>query len=134
MLNLSPRLHSNLSHLFAIDKSDKATDSLILCWPAGKMDVWSPLYYGDLPYLLSAAAAGDMLQFFALQRNSTTGPIALGPRLQLTQAPGRALATVAVINLHRLLRATQASYPRYVLPVDLWLRHPKPELGYVRSL
>eukprot|EP00891_Asterochloris_glomerata_P000216 jgi/Astpho2/216/Aster-02121 len=81
------------------------------------MASWSRLYYGDLPYLLAAAVAGNTLQFFAL----------------LTMAAGRAKAAIAVINLHRLLRVTEALLPRWVLPVDVVQRHQH-ELGYVRSL
>ena len=80
------------------------------------MSSWSRLYYGELPYLLAAAAAGDTLQFFALERDSLSRPYAVGPPLQLTTAAGRGKAAIAVINLHRLLRATEALLPRYILP------------------
>ena len=97
------------------------------------MASWSRLYYGDLPYLQAAAVAGNTLQFFALVRDSLARPYAVGPPLQLTMAAGRAKAAIAVINLHRLLRVTEALLPRWVLPVDVVQRHQH-ELGYVRSL
>ena len=97
------------------------------------MAFWSRLYYGDLPYLLAAAVAEDTLQFFALERDSLSRPYAVGTPLQLTTPAGRAKAIIAVINLHRLLRATEALLPRWVLPVDLVQKHQHP-LGYVRSL
>ena len=83
------------------------------------MAAWSRLYYGDLPCLLAAAVAGDTLQVFALVRNSLARPYAVGTALQLTAPAGRAKAAIAVINLHRLLCATEALLPRWVLPVDL---------------
>ena len=100
---------------------------------ADKMAVWSRLYYGELPYLITAAAAGDEFQFFAMKRNSLSEPLPIGPRLRLISPKARALLTIAVINLHRLLRATQALLPDYVLPVDIPLRVRHKE-GYERTV
>ena len=43
------------------------------------------------------------------------------------------MATVAVINLHRLLGATNALLPDHVLPVDLVQKRTHHE-GYTRTL
>eukprot|EP00891_Asterochloris_glomerata_P004753 jgi/Astpho2/4753/Aster-00303 len=87
----------------------------------------------ELPYLLTAAVAGTEFQFFAMERNSLSEPLAIGPRLRLNSPKARALLTIAVINLHRLLRATQALLPGYVLPVDMVQKVTHQE-GYTRTL
>ena len=107
--------------------------SCVFVLTAGKMAAWSPLYYGDLPYLLTAAAAGAQFQFFAIERESVALPLPVGPRLNLNLARDRAELVIAMINLHRLLRAVQELLPNYVLPVDLPQR-AKHQLGYTRTL
>ena len=107
--------------------------SCVFVLTAGKMAAWSPLYYGDLPYLLTAAAAGAQFQFFAIERESVALPLPVGPQLNLNLARDRAELVIAMINLHRLLRAVQELLPNYVLPVDLPQR-AKHQLGYTRTL
>lgn len=97
------------------------------------MAAWSPLYYGELPYLLTAAAAGYCFQFFAIERNSVAWPLAIGRQLDLSAAEDRAEAAIAMINLHRLLHVTNDLLPDHVLPVDL-VQKAEHRLGYTRSL
>ena len=100
---------------------------------AVKMAAWSPLYYGDLPYLLTAAAAGAQFQFFAIERESLSTPLPIGPPLNLNLAADRAELAIAMFNLYRVLRAVQVLLPDYVLPVDLPMRAVH-HLGYTRIL
>ena len=97
-----------------------------------KTAVWSPLYYGNLSYLVCFAAAGAQFQFYVIQRGCST-PINIGPAFNMTLADDRAWLTLAAVNLYRLLAAISASLPRYLLPagMDLVLNHPQ---GYQRIL
>ena len=97
------------------------------------MAAWSPLYYGELPYILTAAAAGPQFQFFAIERESVSMPLPIGPRLNLNLAADRAELAIAMFNLYRLLHAVQVLLPDYVLSVDLPQR-AKHQLGYTRTL
>ncbi len=99
---------------------------------ADKTAAWSPLYYGELPYLLAAVASGAGFQIFAIERDNPSEPRAVNPRLRLTLPAAQAVATVAVISLYRLLRATTALLPDHILPVDLVQKRTHHE-GYTRT-
>ena len=98
------------------------------------MGPWSRLYYGRLPYLLAAAAAGGKLQFYAILRNSPSSPIPVSTQLDLGTPAGRAQAVIATINLHRLLHGVQACLPEYVLPLDFVDVREHRHDGYKRTL
>ena len=97
-----------------------------------KTAVWSPLYYGNLSYLVCFAAAGAHFQFYVIQRGGSY-PIKIGPVFNMLLADDRAWLILAAVNLYRLLAAISASLPGYVLPAgkDLVLKHPQ---GYQRIL
>ena len=90
----------------------------LTAWAADKTAAWSPLYYGELPYLLAAVASGARFQLFSIERDSPSEPRAVNPRLRLTLPAARAVATVAVISLYRLLRASQRSCQ---ITYSLWI-------------
>ncbi len=89
-----------------------------VCWHAAKTALWSPLYYGRLPYLVTFAAASSHIQFYAIQRGDVGNPLAVGGPLRLETMSGRVKALLAVINLHRVLRTMESYLPKQVLPVD----------------
>ena len=97
-----------------------------------KTAAWSPLYYGDLSYLVCFVAAGAELQFCAIERG-TSNLVEIGGVFDLTLPEDRAELTLAAVNLYRILAATKASLPYYVLPAgrDLVLNHPQ---SYQRNL
>ena len=111
-----------------------ASSHLSLSAPAAKMGQWSPLYYGDLPYLMAATAAENKLQFHVILCNAASNPVAVSPQMNLATPAGRAQAVVAVINLHRLLHGVKACLPAYVLPLDHVDVREHPEDGYRRTL
>ncbi len=98
-----------------------------------KTAVWSPLYYGDLSYLVCFAAAGAYFQFCAIQRGCTSYTTEIGPEFNMTLVNDRAWLVLATVNLYRVLAAVNASLPRYVLPAgkDLVCNHPQ---GYQRVM
>ncbi|CAL8469811.1 g9353 [Coccomyxa elongata] len=98
-----------------------------------KTAVWSPLYYGNLDYLVCFAAAGRLFQFCAIQRGCTSYPTEIGPEFNITLPNHRARLVLAAVNLYRVLAAVSATLPRNVLPAgkDLVLNHPE---GYQRIM
>ena len=97
-----------------------------------KTAVWTPLYYGQLPYLLCFAAAGPLMQFCAVERGAPGRAITIGPTMDLSDLRGRAQAVIAVINLYRLLVAARAYLPSSILPVGRDIVHQ--QLGFTRTL
>ena len=95
---------------------------------------WSPLYYGDLPYLMAATAAEQKLQFHIILPNAPSNPLPVSDQLELATPAGRAEAVIAIINLHRLLHGVKACLPSYVLPVDHVDVRDRAEDGYKRKL
>ncbi|CAL8464676.1 g4211 [Coccomyxa elongata] len=95
--------------------------------------LWSPLYYGDLSYLVCFAAAGAYFQFCAIQRGCISYTTEIGPEFNMTLVNDRAWLVLATVNLYRVLAAVNASLPRYVLPAgkDLVCNHPR---GYQRVM
>ena len=85
--------------------------------PAAKMGPWSPMYYGDVPYLMVATAAEGELQFHAILRTTPTDLVPVSEKTDLATPAGRAEAVIAIINLHRLLHGVKACLPSYVLPL-----------------
>ena len=98
------------------------------------MGQWSPLYYGDLPYLMAATAAEQKLQFHMIPPNSPSNPLHVSTQMDLATPAGRAEAVIAIVNLHRLLHGVKACLPTYVLPVDHVDVRVYPEDGYTRKL
>ena len=90
---------------------------LLLC-TAVKTPVWSDLYYGQLPYLVTFAAAKTHIQFYIIERGDVAWPKAVGPRISLETMSGRVKALLAAVNLHRILRTVESYLPQGVLPVD----------------
>lgn len=76
----------------------------------------SQYYCGGLDYVLSYAAAGRLLQFFALRGGSVITPVEISPVYDLTVPDDRAALVLATINLYTVLAVVQRSLPSYVLP------------------
>lgn len=70
-----------------------------------KTAVWSPLYYGDLGYLICAAAAGAHFQFFVVLRGDPGMPQPISPMYNLCILEDRAKLAIASVHVYRLLRA-----------------------------
>ena len=100
---------------------------------SAKTAVWTPLYYGDLPYLLCMAAAGPLVQFCVVHRGAPGSATPVGGVIDLDSLGGRVQAVMAAINLYRLLLAAQKYLPVNILPVgqDLIAINP---LGFKRTL
>ena len=98
-----------------------------------KTAVWTPLYYGQLPYHLCFAAGGSYIQFYAIERTSPGLAVPVGPQLVLTVLSHRAQAAVCAVNYYRLLACIKRTLPTSVLPVGdpVRVNHPS---GYSRSL
>ncbi|DBB06276.1 TPA: hypothetical protein ACH3X1_011852 [Trebouxia sp. C0004] len=94
---------------------------------------WSKLYYGQLPYLLTFAAAKTHIQFYIIERGNVAQPKAVGPKILLETMSGRAKALLAAVNLHRILRTVENYLPQEVLPVDKLQVSCNPQ-GYIREL
>ena len=100
---------------------------------AAKTPQWSTLYYGQLPYLVTFAAAKTHIQFYIIERGSVAQPKAVGPKIMLDTMSGRARLLLAAMNLHRILRAVESYLPQEILPVDeLQVSHT--EMGYIREM
>lgn len=83
-----------------------------------KTAVWPLIYYGNLPYLLTFAAAGPQFQFYAVERAAAGSPTPIGPLLFINTRADRAVLAVAVVQLYRLLGAVAAQMPSHVAPVN----------------
>jgi hypothetical protein len=99
-----------------------------------KTAAWTPLYYGQLPYLLCLAAAGPHIQFCAVERNAPGKAVAIGPVHNLHDLGGRVQAVIAAVNLHRLLAAAQVYLPSSILQVGRDLVSDQQPLGFKRTL
>ena len=82
-----------------------------------KTSTWSPLYYGELEYLLSYGAAGKDLQFYAIPQAPPHTPLPVGPSHDISRPKGRARLALAAFKLHKLLSAVNVKLPKSMLPV-----------------
>ncbi len=94
---------------------------------------WSTLYYGQLPYLVTFAAAKTHLQFYIIERGNVAHPQAVGSKIMLDTMSGRVRLLLAAINLHRVLRAVESYLPQEDLRVDQ-LQVSLDANGYIREL
>ena len=109
-----------------------ALSHLLLC-TAVKTALWSGLYYGQLPYLMTFAAAKTHLQFYIIERGSVAHPKAFGPIISLETMSGPAKALLAAVNLHRILRTVENYLRQETLPLDE-LQVSSDAQGYTREL
>ena len=100
---------------------------------AAKTAQWSTLYYGQLPYLVTFAAAKTHIQFYVIERSSVAHPKAVGSKIMLDTMAGRVRLLLAAVNLHRILRAVESYLPQELLPVDQ-LQVSSDQRGYIREL
>jgi hypothetical protein len=79
---------------------------------------WLPLLYGDLPYLLCYAAAGESFQLFAISRHDTRTAVPVSRVYNVTQLGDRVWMLRLAVQLHRLLQLVNRHLPTHTLPVD----------------
>ncbi|EFJ46150.1 hypothetical protein VOLCADRAFT_93603 [Volvox carteri f. nagariensis] len=65
--------------------------------------VWSPIAFGNLPYLPCYATAGSQLQFYALLKSQPQQPVSISKRFDLSVVADRVEVAHHVANLFRLL-------------------------------
>ncbi|CAL8463705.1 g3239 [Coccomyxa elongata] len=94
----------------------------------------SEYYNCGLDYLLSYAAAGRFLQFFALLGGSVITPVEISPVYDLTLPDDWASLVLVTINLYTLLAAVQRSLPCYVLPAGWEMLSREDPRGFKRAL
>ncbi|KAA6426295.1 MAG: hypothetical protein FRX49_03406 [Trebouxia sp. A1-2] len=94
---------------------------------------WSKLYYGQLPYLLTFAAAKSHIQFYIIERGNVAQPQDCWPKDLTGDMSGRAKALLAAVNLHLILRTVEKYLPQQVLPVNKLQVSCNPQ-GYIREL
>eukprot|EP00611_Tribonema_gayanum_P012115 TRINITY_DN2265_c2_g2_i2.p1 TRINITY_DN2265_c2_g2~~TRINITY_DN2265_c2_g2_i2.p1 ORF type:complete len:526 (-),score=94.04 TRINITY_DN2265_c2_g2_i2:246-1823(-) len=96
-----------------------------------KTAVWSPLYYGNLPYLLCIAIAGSEVQFCAVERGVPSTAVAIGASYDMQRISDRASLAIATFNFYRLLKAASTYVPSSVLTVGWDLKRTvKLDHGY----
>jgi len=64
------------------------------------MHTWSPIFYGDLEYMLCYVCAGNLFQFFVVEKNLRAKP--LTKPIDLRSPHNRLILLQAVINLFRI--------------------------------
>ena len=79
--------------------------------------VWSPLFYGNLDYLLCYAAAGGRFQLYAVVR-SDNSTVPVSRVYDLTRPTERVLVFALAVQVHRLLQQVNAALPAHTLPMD----------------
>lgn len=80
-----------------------------------KMAVFTDTFFGEVPYQLTYACAGSILEFWALVRTEnpySPRPVQLAPAVDLSEMRGRSLCVRYVANIARVLIAIQEKHPR----------------------
>ena len=80
---------------------------------------WSPLLYGEVPFLLCYAAAGSQFQLFAISRSNTSVAVPVTRAYDMTRLSDRVLMLRLAVQVHRLLQLVSSALPAHLLPVDL---------------
>ena len=80
---------------------------------------WSPLLYGEVPYLLCYAAAGTQFRLFAIPRTNTSVALPVTRAYDMTRLSDRVLMLRLAVQVHRLLQLISRALPAHLLPVDL---------------
>lgn len=69
-----------------------------------KLTAWGPMFFGELPYQLGYAAAGEAIQFFALDVRNNGKRVPLCDPFSISDPRGRSLLVRRVVNVFRVLR------------------------------
>ena len=80
---------------------------------------WSPLLYGDLPFLLCYAAAGSSFQLCAIPRDDTRSAVPVSRVYDMARPADRVQLLCLAVQVHRLLQRISRTLPTHVLPVDV---------------
>ncbi|CAG8479941.1 6248_t:CDS:2 [Paraglomus occultum] len=95
---------------FAADKAVAEQELL------AKMDFWNRSTYGRVPYILSYAAAANLVQFFAITRDMNR--IDVSDVYDLQRFPGEFMTLVSSLNLFRVIVTFKNYLPeRYAMPM-----------------
>jgi len=81
-----------------------------------KTAAWTPLYYGNAQYLPCFAAAGSILQFYAIPRDLAHQPVPITPCVSMMNPEHRAELAMYCVKFYQLLKAQKEAYPAHVLP------------------
>ncbi|GLC61784.1 hypothetical protein PLESTB_001802600 [Pleodorina starrii] len=88
-------------------------------------DVWSPIAFGDLPYLPCYAAAGPRLQYFVVLRDQPHQPVSISKQFDLSTMADRIEVVHHTVNLFRLLCwGLRPLLPPYPVAVGDVLKRP----------
>lgn len=80
---------------------------------------WSPLLYGNLPYLLCYAAAGSQFQLFAISSSDTRTAVPVSRVYDMARLDSRVSMLRLAVQTHRVLQLMNALLPTHMLPVDV---------------
>ena len=87
-----------------------------------KMQVWDDAWYGELPYVLTYAAAGKRVGLYAVTRDDVDMrrlPRAVTRTYDMTDPSERLRLFCVAIQLYRILEAVNAALPPVVPPMDI---------------
>lgn len=98
-----------------------------------KQRVWPAVYYGELEYLLTLAAAGTRLKFFAIPRSNANSTIPVTSEYTMSSLADRARLLMTVVQVYRFLGAMTRNLPTAVAPVNKELK-AKIHGGITRSI
>ncbi|KAH9254109.1 hypothetical protein BASA81_007984 [Batrachochytrium salamandrivorans] len=108
-----------------------------------KMEVWNPLFFGDIPYIIGYAMAGTKFQLYALhpdlskQSNVDGVPVlstAVSDKLSLDAVADRILLVQYMINMVRVLQAFANMVPDDAPKLSDEYRNPRPYSGEYSKL
>ena len=119
---LRPDLQIRSSHwlrlLFKGEEKFESFENAVKDLTRKMAPTWSSLLYGDLPYLLCYAAAGENFQLFAIGRHDTSIAVPVSRVYNVTRLDHRVWMLRLAVQLHRLLQLVNQELPTHMLPVD----------------
>ncbi|PNW86732.1 hypothetical protein CHLRE_02g095117v5 [Chlamydomonas reinhardtii] len=87
--------------------------------------VWSPIAFGNLPYLPCYATAGPQLQFYAVLKSQPQQPVSISKQFDLSVVADRVEVVHHVVNVFRLLCwCLRPLLPPYPVTVGAVLERP----------
>ncbi|KAH9253691.1 hypothetical protein BASA81_008309 [Batrachochytrium salamandrivorans] len=108
-----------------------------------KMEVWNPLFFGDIPYIIGYALAGSRFQLYALHPNARaqrtpnavlTRSTPVSPVLDLANVTDRITLIKYMVNLVRVLQALAEMAPEDAPKLGGNYVNPRPYSGTYSAL
>ena len=101
-----------------------------------KTAAWTPLYYGKIEYLPCYAAAGSLLQFYAIPHKDLglMEPRAISKAFNMSRLDDRAELAICAVNFYKLLAAQRKLYPTPVIPAAQDIVYENKVAGYKRTV